>query len=146
MTVDISLWVGGEPRPQGSMKAFSPKGTNRVAITSDSPGLSDWRTLVAWGIQQAYRKAEHGLILGPVEVRADFVFSVPQSRRFVRAQAAPPMTTKPDVDKLARAILDAGSNVIWRDDAQVTLLVATKRYGWPYDAQPGVQLRIREAS
>lgn len=37
-------------------------------------------------------------------------------------------TTKPDIDNLAKGIKDGLSKVIWRDDSQVTELVARKWY------------------
>jgi Holliday junction resolvase RusA-like endonuclease len=37
--------------------------------------------------------------------------------------------SRPDVDKLARAVLDALTGVLYRDDGQVVTLDVTKRYG-----------------
>lgn len=37
-------------------------------------------------------------------------------------------TTKPDIDNLAKGIKDGLSKVIWRDDSQVTELIALKWY------------------
>lgn len=49
--------------------------------------------------------------------------------------------TKPDIDNLAKAVLDALKSW-WCDDAQVVHLVATKRY-CAIDGEPGIGLRIR---
>ncbi len=38
------------------------------------------------------------------------------------------VTVKPDLDKLVRAIMDSLSSVVWRDDAQVAQVRATKLY------------------
>lgn len=43
---------------------------------------------------------------------------------------AHPMT-KPDVDKLLRAFLDALTGVVWKDDSQVTDAITRKRYAVP---------------
>ena len=40
-------------------------------------------------------------------------------------------TTKPDVLKLSRAIEDALTGIVWRDDSQITDEVLFKRYGEP---------------
>ena len=48
---------------------------------------------------------------------------------------------KPDLDKLVRAILDAGSGVAWRDDSQVISITATKRVAELHE-QPGAKLSI----
>lgn len=36
--------------------------------------------------------------------------------------------TRPDVDNLAKAVMDALQGILWRDDAQVAQLLATKRW------------------
>jgi Holliday junction resolvase RusA-like endonuclease len=51
-------------------------------------------------------------------------------------------TIKPDLDKLARAVLDALTGIIYHDDSQVIRLVCSK--AWAIDA-PGCQIEIREA-
>lgn len=40
-----------------------------------------------------------------------------------------PMTKRPDVDKLGRAVLDALTGIVWRDDCQVIGLQLVKGYG-----------------
>jgi Holliday junction resolvase RusA-like endonuclease len=43
-----------------------------------------------------------------------------------------------DVDKMARACLDAMKGIVWVDDSQVVKLVASKAFG-----QPGVLVVVR---
>ncbi len=38
---------------------------------------------------------------------------------------------RPDLDKLCRACLDSLTGIVWRDDAQVVRLEASKDYGAP---------------
>ena len=38
---------------------------------------------------------------------------------------------RPDLDKLCRACLDSLTGIVWRDDAQVVRLEASKGYGAP---------------
>jgi crossover junction endodeoxyribonuclease RusA len=69
---------------------------------------------------------------GAVEVRILFGILRPES---VPARKRPHPTVKPDVDKLTRAVFDAISSVLYRDDAQVVHLQVRKRYvdvGPPY--------------
>jgi Holliday junction resolvase RusA-like endonuclease len=68
----------------------------------------------------------------PVAVGLRFYIPRPKSKK----KAAYP-DTKPDIDKLARAALDALSTVIFRDDAQVVALQARKVY-----ADAGARLDI----
>ena len=48
-------------------------------------------------------------------------------------------TSKPDLDKLVRCIKDALTGIAWKDDAQVSLVCATK----VYDEQPGARISIK---
>jgi Holliday junction resolvase RusA-like endonuclease len=64
----------------------------------------------------------------PVGVSFDFRFPRPRShygKRGLLPSAPRHMVTKPDLDKLIRAALDALTGIIWRDDAQVV------RFGEP---------------
>ena len=47
-------------------------------------------------------------------------------------------TSRPDVDKLTRAVLDALSGVWWVDDSQVAMVTASKAYS--DDGAPGVHI------
>jgi len=50
---------------------------------------------------------------------------------------------RPDCDKLARGAIDAlGEAGVWRDDAQVAELVATKAYA----ERSGLRVRVREVT
>ncbi len=57
-------------------------------------------------------------------IQLEFIMPRPKSRKKDKRHV-----TKPDVDKLCRAILDAGTTAqIWKDDSQVYRLTASKRY------------------
>lgn len=76
----------------------------------------------------------HGTqIDGPVEMRVAAIYAVPASwskRKRTQAftDAVRPMS-KPDVDNVAKGIMDALNGIAYRDDAQVVQLVVSKRYG-----------------
>ena len=126
----VSFWVAGIPIPQGSMKAFVVAGKAR--ITSDNHRLKSWRNDVAAAAQAA---SHAGPTASPVRVRAAFTFQRPKGhfgsgRNALAVKASAPAyhTVKPDADKLARALLDAGTGILWRDDCQVVQLEVTKGY------------------
>jgi crossover junction endodeoxyribonuclease RusA len=133
----LEFSVFGVPQPQGSSKAFMPKGARYPTVTSDNVNLKGWRHLVASAAQQ--HAPSTGLIAEPVRVTLWFELVRPRSLPKKRAHH----TTKPDVDKLARGILDALTGILLRDDSQVVELLAQKRYagaGLP----PGVRVRIEQ--
>jgi Holliday junction resolvase RusA-like endonuclease len=87
-------------------------------------------------------------ILGPVKIEATFRFKRPanhygtgKNARILKAWAPTLHTTKPDPDKLCRAILDSLTNVAYRDDCQVAVLIANKVYA-PEGESEGVKIAI----
>lgn len=119
---EIRFTAFGRALPQGSKNAF--KTGNRVVLVEASKGLKPWRSVVALCAKEAMLDVQDmSLIEGAVSVELLFQF-VPG--KTVKRKH---MTTKPDVDKLSRAILDALTGVVWKDDSQVVELRARKTYG-----------------
>jgi Holliday junction resolvase RusA-like endonuclease len=113
-------------------------GRGRLVHSNDA-NLRPWRDTVAWHVRQDM--AAQGLsepLEGPVAVRA--TFTLPRPKSAPRARWAP--DRKPDIDKLARALLDSlviGGSLI--DDAQVIDLRVSKVY--PVDSNlPGVTFTV----
>lgn len=97
-------------------KRFGP----RTLIIPDSPAkLRKWRRTVRATCMAAGVKP----IPGPIELELEFWIPRPKS---VKRES--PIVRGSDLDKLARAILDAIDGVAYDDDAQVVALRATKRY------------------
>jgi Holliday junction resolvase RusA-like endonuclease len=120
----IVFTVVGNAEPQGSTKAFMRKSMKFPVVVSDNPNLKGWRAQVAYAAGRQARV--HGLIeSAPVRVLASFYLARPKS---LRKKSTPPHLTKPDLDKLMRAIGDAMTGVLYRDDSQVTGLQVTKAY------------------
>jgi Holliday junction resolvase RusA-like endonuclease len=116
----LSFQVFGDPVPQGSKRAFVVK--NRAVVVDDNKAtLRSWR----WAVVDAARAEINGdpPELGPIRVTLMFFLRRPQ-----RPKAGVPIV-KPDIDKLARAVLDGMTDAgVFRDDSQVTTLTARKRY------------------
>ena len=73
--------------------------------------------------QMRNQKAEK--IEGAVNMNIVYAFRRPQSlskkeRNEIDGGKTVPKTTKPDIDNLTKAILDALNGIAWKDDAQVT--------------------------
>jgi crossover junction endodeoxyribonuclease RusA len=114
--------VYGKPEPQGSMKAFVVRG--RPIITSDNTSLKPWRQQVALAaLAQMKGGTPHD---GAVEMQIDFYFDRPKSVKKTALKI-----TRPDIDKLERAVLDALTGIAYKDDAQVVKVTKTKQYGSP---------------
>jgi len=126
----IELIVEGSPVPQGSFRHI---GGGRIIAAN--PKLNAWRESIATQIAQ---QSHHRLIDG--SCRVELVFTLPRPKSVTRERP----TTKPDIDKLCRAVLDAISlpryTQILKDDSIVTDLHATKRYA--DNTPPGVRIFI----
>lgn len=128
--MSIEVFVHGRPAPQGSKRHV---GHGR--LIESSPHLALWRRRVALVCQES----TDGLTPPPVGVSLRFVLPRPQR---TAQGASPPAVKRPDVDKLARAVLDALTGVYFRDDSEVTDLHATKRIAEPGEPT-GVHIEVR---
>lgn len=140
----LELQVRGVPQPQGSARAFVAGGRARVVTGASSGPLADWRHAIATEARAAM--AGRPVLDGPVVVRARFAWPRPKSHRGARGllSSAPTCkTTKPDLDKCSRALLDALTGVVYRDDGQVVRLDASKAWD---DAEPGVAIVVEEVA
>jgi crossover junction endodeoxyribonuclease RusA len=125
----IGFVVFGTPQPQGSARAFLSKDGRRPIITSDNARLKPWRQELAWVAVDAMQKgqqqkAPRGV---PISVRLAFYFEKPKSAR----KSAHWKITKPDLDKLLRAVLDALTGIAYEDDSQVCECQLGKAFGAP---------------
>ena len=129
------FFVPGVPQPQGSKTGYIKSG--RAVVVDKNPRLlKPWRVAVAEAARAAWEYRE--LLEGPVRVEAVFVLLRPKSV----TRELPHV--RPDVDKLARAVLDGVTDAgnVWVDDAQVVQLDVSKRYG----PVPGVHVMITPAT
>jgi crossover junction endodeoxyribonuclease RusA len=129
----LSFTVYCTPAPQGSKNGFVVKGKNgpRAVVVENSKKTKPYRQAITQTIMQEFSAnaitspwADKHV---PVWVTLNFYLSKPPSapkRRFSPS-------VKPDVDKLVRATLDSLTGVIFKDDAQVVELSASKNYGTP---------------
>lgn len=133
------------------MRAFTvdmvPRGWAR-ARTGNGHYFVDAKTKAAKDrIAHAYRAqaGRHPILDGPVEVSIQAIFpplkKMPTwQRKLLGGETFVPKHTKPDVDNIAKLVMDALNGVAWVDDAQVCRLVIRKSY----DHTPGFRVAIRE--
>jgi Holliday junction resolvase RusA-like endonuclease len=133
-TAELAVVVYGSAKPAGSKKGFRVPGTNHVRITDDNPKSKPWKLQVAQIAGEAMAGRE--LLEGPLEV--SFQFFRPRPKGHIgmkglnaKGRSMPFPAVKPDVLKLARAVEDALTGVVWRDDAQIVRELLAKEYGEP---------------
>lgn len=128
------FFVPGKPAPQGSKRHVG-----RGILIESSKEVGPWRERVA--LQAHNVMAGRSVSDGAVSVVLNFVLPRPKSTPKSRTPAA---SKRPDVDKLARAILDALTGVCFSDDSQVVSLCAYKRIA-EIGETAGVYIRIEES-
>lgn len=131
MTTIHALFVPGTPAPQGSKKHVG-----RGILVESSKALGPWRERVALAAHQRAIAHQIPPIDGAVAVRLEFVMPRPAS---TPKRSTPPAIKRPDIDKLARGILDAITGIVFADDSRVTDLHATKRLA-EIGETPGVHI------
>lgn len=137
----VSFAVRGTPTPKGSLTRM-PNGATIPAGTAESRKRMDtWRM----DIRNEARRAmgERPALTGPVRLFVEFAFLPPKSlpKRYVGWVMH---TKKPDVDKLFRALSDALTGIVWRDDSQVCMSAINKVYAW--DGVSGAVVSIEPIS
>lgn len=141
---ELTFTVEGKPEPGGSKKGFVHPHTGVVVIVDANAKVKPWKNLVA---SVGMKLTDLDLFEGPLSVTFKFYLERPKGHYGTGANAlkvkdsAPAHpTSRPDVLKLARAVEDALTDVVWRDDAQIVHEVIEKHYGLPQR----VEIHVRE--
>ena len=150
----MTFFVPGRAAPGGSKRAFRNRTTGRIAVVEAAKGNAAWRVDVRAEAEAALLAAvspgQSALIYPgeydpvcaclrcrlwrePLDLYVTFAVARPRGHYGMsgelrpRYRAALP-TTRPDLTKLLRALEDALTGIVWRDDAQVVLQWVTKGY------------------
>jgi len=119
----INFFVDGLPVPQGSMKVIHGR-----IIHNKGSELAAWRSAIALTARNKGARPHTDA------VAIEMTFYMPKPRTVKRAEPS----VAPDLDKLIRAVLDGLTAIAYRDDGQVTSIVAQKAYG----ERIGVDIRV----
>lgn len=128
---EVTFTVYGKAQPAGSKTAGRRK-DGRMFVRDSAKKGKPWRDQVA----QVAGESMNGtsLLDGPLSLTVLFVVPRPKGHygaRGIRPSAPDHPTTRPDITKLLRAVEDACTGIVWRDDAQVVEQHAIKAYGEP---------------
>jgi Holliday junction resolvase RusA-like endonuclease len=135
--VAITFHVPGNPVAKGRARITTRGGRVR---SFTPPKTVAFEGLVALAAEKAMEGADP--LQGPVSLTLFVELAIPQSwpmkkKRSALAGELQPCG-RPDIDNFCKAICDGGNGILWNDDAQITLLTATKRYA----EVPGVHVEV----
>lgn len=135
-TTEVRLDVDPLPAPRPRFRTIRTKAGKTIASAYSPANYRDWKKAAEALLLRALSDAFEPYT-GPVECHCEFVIKRP--KKTVRVSPAG------DVDNYVKALLDAMTNAnVWKDDDQVTSLVATKR--WTNEGEePHILFTLREA-
>lgn len=111
----LSVFVAGNPAPQGSIRYLGQSKAGRAILTGDCVRTKPWREDIRAALIDA-RGRPKTYLDGEVCLDMEFILPRPKSAPKKRRASA---DKRPDMDKLIRAVLDAITSAgVWRDDAQ----------------------------
>lgn len=146
--MSIILTVTGQPVPQGSKLAFvvQKKGGPARAVIVDN--RKDALRAYRGDIRTAWEKTTLAVepSTKPVHIFIDFMFERPQSHfgtgknaNQLKIGAPARHAQMPDIDKLARAVLDALTGYAFVDDRQVWSIEAKRHWA----SKPGTVIALQ---
>jgi len=138
----LTFTVYGVAEPKGNMRAFQGKGMKFPIVTEGNKSTKSWSQLVAQAANTAIHAlpaGERGVNDGPVRLTASF--HMPRPAQYRKRGLPVACLTRPDLDKLMRAVGDALEAVAYHDDKQIVEMVLGKFYAAVDDA-PHVDVRV----
>lgn len=132
--------VRGVPVPQGSMRAFAGR-----VVAGNAGRLERWRGDIRSAFRPSYVGPSVPFATEAFAVALDFIFARPSSHLNAKGEVKPKFgdrRPRGDIDKLTRAVLDALTNIVWKDDDQVVAIEARKRWSRMSGDEPGLVITI----
>lgn len=119
----INLTIQGSPVAKGRPR-FARRGNFVTTYTPTNTAQAESE------IQKEALNHIREPITAPVELSIVFYMAIPSSTSKKRAESLKnaPHVKRPDVDNLAKLVLDALNGIAWKDDSQVFKMTVEKRY------------------
>jgi len=142
MTDPVTFTVYGKPQPAGSKRVVPAGGKRggRPLVIDAAKRSRPWKQEVA-GVAELAMKGR-ALLAGPLILHLRFFVARPRGHfgaRGVRPTAPVAPTVRPDLLKLARAVEDALTGIVYRDDAQIVAETLLKMYDQPERVEVSVE-------
>ena len=126
----IHFKIEGRGVPQGRPRAVRMGAGVRMY---DPPKSKAYKQMVSARVRSYMKINGIQTITEPLAIHLNFYFTTPKSysKKRIRAIEAKEelFTKKPDLDNLAKSILDSCNNLLFKDDSQIVGLTIGKHYG-----------------
>jgi crossover junction endodeoxyribonuclease RusA len=141
--MNLSFFVPGIPATAGSKSAFLNKKTGKIMVTPANKKQKPWMSHVKACALDSYAGEP---TLKPVTLELTFKMPRPKAHYGtgknsdkLKDSAMFLHTKKPDLTKMLRAVEDALTGIVWKDDSQVCQFYCCKHYT---EKTPGVEVNI----
>lgn len=131
--MNVTFRVPGIPQPRGSKRAMPNRAGGRPLMVDTNAKSKPWMAAIASAAQEAMDGRD--LMQGCVRLGVQLMFPRPKSHyrtgrnsHLLRDDAPSRKASKPDCSKVLRAVEDAMSGVVYRDDAQIWCVQIQKLY------------------
>lgn len=129
----ITFTVKGQILPKqrpffGKGRVFTPKATVQQEKT------------IGWLAKEAMRGAP--LMIGPVSLEVEVILTPPQSWPKKKREAARYSTNAKDLSNTIKAIEDGMNEIVYKDDCQIAMISASKRYS--LEREECVRITVRD--
>ncbi len=122
----IQFRVDMKPTGKGRPRSYLDRLTGRVSVYTDSKTATAERS-VAYKAREAMTWHNPITTACAVEIEAFYALPKSTSKKREMLEVGKPATTKPDVDNVAKLVLDAMNGIVYEDDRLVSDLVIRKR-------------------
>jgi Holliday junction resolvase RusA-like endonuclease len=133
----ISFHVPGVPVAKGRPRITTRGGKVRSFTPAKTVAFEG---LVSLAAERAMEGTDP--LAGPVHLVLYVQLPIPQSwsgkKKLAALSGALQPCSRPDLDNYIKAAADGGNGILWRDDSQIVLLTATKRYA----EVPGLDVEV----
>jgi Holliday junction resolvase RusA-like endonuclease len=128
----IKTIPAGQARPRftnigGFIKSYDPKGSKGYKLD----------------IKYQVMAQKPKMIEGPIAMVIEFFMpriKAHYNKKGLKQDAPTYHEKKPDVDNLIKAVLDGLTGILWKDDTQISVLTASKKYS----EKTGIQICVEE--
>lgn len=129
----LNIWIPMEPVAKGRPRL----GKGRTYTPAKTAAYEKALKLF---LKRAW--AGRPILKGALDLHLSFCLMRPKSVPFKKR---PSPTVKPDVDNLAKAVLDAANGILWVDDAQICRLTVEKSYTCEIETAGSIALDVSES-
>lgn len=124
----IKFTVPGQPQGKGRARASTIAGRITLRTPERTVLYENWtRSSVCAVLPEGYKPTDKQLL-----ARVDMYYKIPKSGtkkvQAGRLDGSIRPTIKPDIDNVLKAIFDSLNGIVYKDDSQIVMVMATKFY------------------